>query len=229
MALTSKLNRAAPAGLAGLAVAGAGREAQAGPIIGYGLYDSNQNPVSTNLVIGTPYKVGVYLSSTNQPNTKINSVDWDLAMPSAGSYTNFMTFNGASLPNHNTSEDFFYGQLMESSSVLNGIDSTPDAAGLLDSNVRDIYGTSQGVSNNWGFVGWYNFTPTALATNKKFGFSNVHYTDTTPTTLTITSADYVRPGFNINAIPEPTTLALIVCLGAAAWARKRFRKFVGKH
>jgi len=227
MALTSKLNRAAPVGLAGLAVASGVQESKANPIIGYQFYDTNNVSVGTNLTLNVPYKLAVTLSGTNEPTKGINHVVWDLRMPSAGSYTNFMTVTDSAIPSG--SLDFFNGYPSAQDISYNHINNLVNSAGDIVAQERDVTGTSTGPTNNWGVIGWYNFTPTALATNKKFGFNNVAVDYTSGSKGVLTSVDYARPGFNITVIPEPTTLALIVCLGAAAWARKRFRKFVGKH
>jgi len=225
MAFMSRLGRKARLGLAGLvaatALAAAPREAKSNLIIGYDLFNADKTPAGTNLVVNTPYKVGVWFNSTNQPGTKIQDLEWTLKLPSAGAYTNFMSFNGASLPNHSTSEDFFQGINM----YYENISSNPSSDGSLANNVRDVQVAADGPTNTIGFVGWYDFTPTALATNKKFAFSGI--TVSGPSTGQNYSvdpiADAIRPAFNI--IPEPSTLGLLTLIGGglAAWRRHKSR------
>ena len=199
------------------------QDSRANVIMGYKICNTNNVDVGTNLVVNTPYRVGVYLDSTPEPTVGINYADWDITLPTGGGYTNLINFTGASLPNHNSVEDFFYGFTMDSS--RNRIDSTP-TSGLLDDNVRAVL-TADGPTNRVSYLGWYDFTTKdRLATNRTFTVSTAHVYDTFGASKTIS---YVNPKFNIvNVIPEPSTAGLLGFAGAvgaiAAWRRYERRK-----
>jgi hypothetical protein len=213
MAKKDLVARAAPmvvAGFTGLAAALAPIKADAQAILKIGPVDEYNNFV-TNLVINQPSRFGVQLDLRGDPTKKINSVDWDVFF---GSLTNYVSLNGAQLPNHNTSEDFFMGFGMDSS--YNRVDSTLNATSYADDNVRmAISGT--GPSNRIGFVGFYDVTPTALATNVRMRVANYHLYDTTSASVPITRSEVY---LNIVNIPEPSAVGL-AALGLGAFALRR--------
>ncbi len=216
----SSLRALTAAGLIGLAGVLTSQSAKSNVIIGYTVCDTNNVDVGTNLVVNTPYRVGVYLDSTPESTVGINNADWDILLPYGGGYTNYLAVTGASLPNHNTTEDFFYNLSMNSG--LNRVDSTPNSLGQLDDNWRDVNGTTSGRTNAWGYLGWLNVTFTNTFTNKKFTLSAAHVTDTAGQSKAIT---YNNPYLNVNAIPEPTTAALyLMGVPAIVYAARRRRK-----
>jgi len=201
--------------VAGASLLGANK-ADAQAIIKIGPVDSSNNFV-TNLVINQPTRFGVQLDLRGDPTKKINSVDWDVFF---GSLTNYVTLDGAQLPNHGTSEDYFNGFTMDSS--YNRVDGTLGITSYADDNVRmALSGT--GPSNRVGWVGFYECTPIALATNVRAMLANVHLYDTTGASVPRT-ADNVR--FTI--VPEPKTLGLVGVAGAMLGALRRRHNKSGK-
>jgi len=215
MGLISKLKGIGIAGLIGLASVLPTKNAKANPIIGYTLLNTSNQPVGTNLVVGADYRVGVWFDSTADSTISFNSVGWDLRMPNGASYTNFMFFTGATLPNHNTTEDFFYGFTMDS--AYNRVDGTLDSSGVLDDNIRYTdYAPAQGPSNRVGYLGFYDFSTTSVATNKRFQFSptaNAYDTSGKGYPLNM-GLNYSQPYFNI--IDPPTPLPASIWLTGIA-------------
>jgi hypothetical protein len=61
------LKSIATAGLIGAAGVLTSQDSQANVIMGYKICNTNNVEVGTNLVVNTPYRVGVYLDSTPEP------------------------------------------------------------------------------------------------------------------------------------------------------------------
>jgi hypothetical protein len=208
--------------VAGIVLALSSQKANPAVTIGYDLCNKDKVPLTTNWYqINVPGKIGVWLDSTTEPNTKIRSIDWDIGMPNALGYTNFMKFDGSSLPNHDSSEDFFNGFTMDSG--MNRIDSSLNSSGVLDDNVRGVL-SADGPTNRKAYIGWYDFTPEKTATNKLFGFPSVSVYNSSGNAVTCTN--FVRPRFNI--IPEPGVAgnglgALANLAVAYGLMRERFR------
>jgi hypothetical protein len=215
MNLTSKLKGIATAGLIGLAGLLPTTKADAQAIMKIGPVDEYNNFVTNDLVINQPARFGVHLDLTGDPTKGIRYADWDVFF---GSLTNYVTLNGAQLPNHTTSEDFFVGYGMDSS--YNRVDGTLSITSYADDNVRDVIGAGSGPTNTAGFLGFYDITPTALATNVRARVANYSIVDTTGASVPVTRQDVY-----FSVIPEPKTLGLVGVAGAALGAfRRRFNK-----
>lgn len=188
------------------------------------VWDNNLTAPQSTLYIGTPYKavVGLNVGSEN-----IRDTSWVLRMPGGTSYSSFIgTTITASLPTG--SQDFFNGFAMNPS--YNYVDSTPDANAYLTDNTRILNNPAQGVNNRNAFLGVYEFTPTAVATGKRFSLYPSTYIYTTEGNYytigdsTILANGSYNSTFDIVQAPEPSSaigaIGALSILGARRPRRK---------
>jgi hypothetical protein len=220
-------------GLVGLAMLGSVYESEA-TIISYSFFTTNGASAGTNLVIGTPYMMAVTLDTTSPTNLNdgVHWVSWVLGMPSGPNYTNIINFTGGSLPNvtlNTVLDDFFTPPNTATTPgypFYNYVSTNIDGAygyytKLNQRVVDDLHG---GVTNNYGALGWYYFTPIATATNRSFNPwpSNGGGGDTSGNRLSFTVD---RPYFNIVSIPEPSTVGIMTLIGCGIFAWRRLRSW----
>lgn len=189
MELLSRLGTASKAGLVGILI-GIGS-------LGIGIKESYSQAMiktateSPSVYMGQPFRMDVTLETTNVPNVKIASCDWDVSVS-----TSRLNFVSSSLPTNN---DFFEGFTMDS--TYNRIDNFINGS-TLDDNIRMVSNPTDGPTNKIGILGSYWFTPIKTNDNVKFGLSQVHIYDSFGNLVSTTTTNIP---FNILPAPPATT------------------------
>src|SRR3989344_4092832 len=163
----------------------------------------------------TIYKLDINVDSTEFPDKKINSTNWDVYLPP------FFSFVNASLPSIN---DFFDGFSMDP--AWNFVDSTPSSAyggNLLDMNTRNTLPVNNGPLNRIGNLENIYFTvninapigsnnPNPIPNHdiyNNFFVEGVNFSDTTGTL-------YKKSNQNLTHYPFIPTQSFTICADVQA-------------
>jgi hypothetical protein len=149
----------------------------------------------TNLVLGQNYVMRLQVDLTGEPTRQLGYSGWTITFP-----TNCASFTAGYLP---TIGDIFQGWNM--SPTYNYVDNVISGNTLADNSRNLNNPLSGGPSNTVGYLGFYDFTTTSVASNRPFTLSAIVLKDTANLSFGVTIN---QNRFNVSQIPEPNALAL---------------------
>lgn len=194
--------------------------AKANILLSVGPIDNNGNfitQIPSSSVSNYPSRIGVKLSSTNEPTRRVHDVSYDII---AGNLTNYFKVNNGQLKTNETS-DVFYGVTLK---AANPISTNINSSGLMITNSISANSSSGGNVNKNGLLAVYDMSTFTGSTAYGVSFNLTNFIVGTATGSGqggVFTVNVNRINFDILPVAEPASAGIGAGIAAAVLAARR--------